>query len=57
MSRTFVDMSLQVWMLLHDEAPCFAPRELRPSLLLAHYGYDARRAVSRGSSWTTVFSR
>jgi len=38
-----------VWMLLHDEAPCFAPRELRPSLLLTHYGYDARRPLSWSS--------
>lgn len=26
-------------MMLHDEGPCFAPRELRNSILLTHYGY------------------
>ena len=26
-------------MMLHDEGPCFAPRELRTSILLTHYGY------------------
>ena len=30
-----------VWMMLHDEGPCHCPREIRPSLLLAHYGYYA----------------
>jgi hypothetical protein len=28
-----------IWMMLHDEGPCFAPRELRSSILLTHYGY------------------
>ena len=28
-----------VWMMLHDEGPCFAPRELRTNILLTHYGY------------------
>ena len=28
-----------IWMMLHDEGPCFAPRELRTSILLTHYGY------------------
>lgn len=28
-----------IWMMLHDEGPCFAPRELRASILLTHYGY------------------
>ena len=28
-----------IWMMLHDEGPCFAPRELRTNILLTHYGY------------------
>ena len=28
-----------IFMMLHDEGPCFAPRELRSSILLTHYGY------------------
>ena len=28
-----------IWLMLHDEGPCFAPRELRSSILLTHYGY------------------
>lgn len=30
-----------VWLMLHDEGPCFAPRAIRPSILLTHYGYWA----------------
>ena len=28
-----------IFMMLHDEGPCFAPRELRSAILLTHYGY------------------
>ena len=28
-----------LWLMLHDEGPCFAPRELRTNILLTHYGY------------------
>ena len=38
-----------VWMMLHDEGPCLCPREIRPSILLTHYGYWA--APPR--AWTT----
>ena len=32
-----------IWTMLHDEGPCFCPREIRPSILLTHYGYWAAR--------------
>ncbi|KAL1519387.1 hypothetical protein AB1Y20_022912 [Prymnesium parvum] len=38
-----------VWMMLHDEGPCLCPREIRPSILLTHYGYYAERP----KAWTT----
>ncbi|KAL1523472.1 hypothetical protein AB1Y20_018410 [Prymnesium parvum] len=40
-----------IWMMLHDEGPCFCPREIRPSILLTHYGYHAINP----RPWTTFF--
>lgn len=28
-----------LFMMLHDEGPCFCPRDIRPAMLLTHYGY------------------
>ena len=33
-----------VWMMLHDEGPCFCPAQIRTSILLTHYGYYASPA-------------
>ena len=38
-----------VWMMLHDEGPCLCPKEIRPSILLSHYGYYANPP----KAWTT----
>lgn len=40
-----------VWMMLHDEGPCFCPRDIRNSILLTHYGYFAEDP----KPWTTFF--
>ena len=40
-----------VFMMLHDEGPCFCPRELRSAILLTHYGYH--KEVPR--PWGTFF--
>ena len=38
-----------VWLMLHDEGPCFCPLEIRSSILLTHYGYYA----SSPQAWGT----
>jgi hypothetical protein len=40
-----------IWMMLHDEGPCFCPREIRSSILLTHYGYHA----AEPKPWGTFF--
>ena len=44
-----------VWMMLHDEGPCFAPRELRSSILLTHYGYHEEPARPWGTFYDDNF--
>ncbi|KAL3929510.1 MAG: hypothetical protein SGPRY_001931 [Prymnesium sp.] len=44
-----------VWMMLHDEGPCFCPRELRSSSLLTHYGYWAARPRPWGTYYDDNF--
>jgi len=46
-----------VWMMLHDEGPCFCPREIRPSILLTHYGYHASPARQFGTFDDDLFLR
>uniref|UniRef100_A0A7S4B6Y3 EGF-like domain-containing protein n=1 Tax=Chrysotila carterae TaxID=13221 RepID=A0A7S4B6Y3_CHRCT len=38
-----------VWLMLHDEGPCFCPKAIRSSILLTHYGYYA----ASPRPWTT----
>ena len=38
-----------IWLMLHDEGPCFCPRDIRPSILLTHYGYWASPARPWGT--------
>ena len=38
-----------IWLMLHDEGPCFCPREIRSSILLTHYGYYAQPAKPMGT--------
>jgi hypothetical protein len=44
-----------IWMMLHDEGPCFAPRELRTSILLTHYGYWAPQPRPWGTYYDDNF--
>ena len=46
-----------VWMMLHDEGPCFCPREIRRSILLTHYGYYAAPARQFGTFDDDLFLR
>ena len=52
-----------VWMMLHDEGPCFCPAQIRASILLTHYGYYASpakvrnaHAPTRAQAWSLVWS-
>ena len=44
-----------VWLMLHDEGPCFCPLEIRPSILLTHYGYYAARPRPWGTYYDDNF--
>ena len=44
-----------IWMMLHDEGPCFAPREIRTSILLTHYGYWAPKPRPWGTYYDDNF--
>lgn len=46
-----------VWLMLHDEGPCFCPKQLRSSILLSHYGYYARTPKSWGTFADDLFLR
>jgi hypothetical protein len=46
-----------VWLMLHDEGPCFCPKQLRSSILLTHYGYYARTPKSWGTFGDDLFLR
>ncbi len=44
-----------VWMMLHDEGPCFCPAQIRTSILLTHYGYYASPARPWGTYYDDNF--
>ena len=44
-----------IFLSLHDEGPCFAPREMRPAMLLTHYGYYAQRPRPWGTYYDDNF--
>ena len=44
-----------IWMMLHDEGPCFCPRELRSSILLTHYGYWSKSPRPWGTYYDDNF--
>ncbi len=44
-----------VFTMLHDEGPCFAPRELRSSILLTHYGYWSAKPRPWGTYYDDNF--
>ena len=44
-----------IFLSLHDEGPCFAPREMRPAMLLTHYGYHAARPRPWGTYYDDNF--
>jgi len=46
-----------VWLMLHDEGPCFCPKEVRPSILLTHYGYYAQAPRQWGTFDDDLFLR
>ena len=41
-----------IWLVSHDEGSCWVPAELRPSIILSHWG----RKVSRGCCCTHTTS-
>jgi hypothetical protein len=44
-----------IFLSLHDEGPCFAPRDMRPAMLLTHYGYYAARPRPWGTYYDDNF--
>ena len=44
-----------IFLSLHDEGPCFAPREMRPAMLLTHYGYYAQHPRPWGTYYDDNF--
>ena len=42
--------SNHIWLMLHDEGPCFCPRAIRPSVLLTHYGYWSETPKAWGNT-------
>ena len=44
-----------IWMMLHDEGPCFCPREIRSSILLTHYGYWSKNPRPWGTYYDDNF--
>ena len=44
-----------VWMMLHDEGPCFCPLAIRQSILLTHYGYYSETPKPWGTFYDDNF--
>ena len=44
-----------VFMMLHDEGPCFCPRDIRPAMLLTHYGYYSKTPRPWGTYYDDNF--
>jgi len=46
-----------IWLMLHDEGPCFCPKAIRNSILLTHYGYYATTPKAWGTFGDDLFLR